>query len=257
MLTLCDCPGLVFPSFVASTGEMICAGVLPINQMREHRGPVGLIASRIPRHIFELTYTLRFPREGEEEEEAAGEGRPLTATELLEVFCQTRHYFMGASGQVDEQRASRYLLQDYTEGKVLLFCHPPPSLSPPEVKDFLEDTTGTMARFGKVAAKLALEQRKLEAAGGSGGPVPTSLKGAEEIGNKYHKNPGSQDRPRVAPKKKWGKKGKKMRNKTPYDEDNLLYGDDSNAGSGAHTAGKRGVHGFTRVERSYLPRSHI
>ncbi|CAN0547702.1 unnamed protein product, partial [Ectocarpus sp. 8 AP-2014] len=50
-LMLCDCPGLVFPSFVSSTAEMICAGVLPIMQMRNVMPPMALIARRIPRHI--------------------------------------------------------------------------------------------------------------------------------------------------------------------------------------------------------------
>ncbi|KAG4129728.1 hypothetical protein ERO13_D09G099700v2 [Gossypium hirsutum] len=36
-LTLCDCPGLVFPSFSSSRYEMIASGVLPIDRMTEHR----------------------------------------------------------------------------------------------------------------------------------------------------------------------------------------------------------------------------
>ncbi len=44
-LMLCDCPGLVFPSFMNSTGEMICSGILPINQMRDYVDPASVSSS--------------------------------------------------------------------------------------------------------------------------------------------------------------------------------------------------------------------
>lgn len=43
-LCLCDCPGLVMPSFVSTKAEMICSGILPIDQMRDHIPPVSLIS---------------------------------------------------------------------------------------------------------------------------------------------------------------------------------------------------------------------
>lgn len=43
-LCLCDCPGLVMPSFVSTKAEMICSGVLPIDQMRDHVPAVSLIS---------------------------------------------------------------------------------------------------------------------------------------------------------------------------------------------------------------------
>ena len=41
---LCDCPGLVFPSFVSTKAEMVCSGILPIDQMRDYLGPVSLVS---------------------------------------------------------------------------------------------------------------------------------------------------------------------------------------------------------------------
>jgi large subunit GTPase 1 len=35
-IMLCDCPGLVFPSFVNSKADMFCCNVLPISQLRDH-----------------------------------------------------------------------------------------------------------------------------------------------------------------------------------------------------------------------------
>ena len=36
-----------------STAEMICSGILPINQMRDYIGPGAVIASRVPLHLLE------------------------------------------------------------------------------------------------------------------------------------------------------------------------------------------------------------
>lgn len=36
-MTLCDCPGLVFPSFVKTKSDMILNGILPIAQIRDSR----------------------------------------------------------------------------------------------------------------------------------------------------------------------------------------------------------------------------
>lgn len=43
-LCLCDCPGLVMPSFVSTKAEMTCNGILPIDQMRDHVPPISLIS---------------------------------------------------------------------------------------------------------------------------------------------------------------------------------------------------------------------
>lgn len=58
-ITLCDCPGLVFPQFVNTEADMVCDGVLPIDQMREYSAPVELVCRRIPREILELHYGIR------------------------------------------------------------------------------------------------------------------------------------------------------------------------------------------------------
>ncbi|CAN0178340.1 unnamed protein product, partial [Laminaria digitata] len=125
-LMLCDCPGLVFPSFVSSTAEMICAGVLPIMQMRNVMPPMTLIARRIPRHILELTYTIKLPILPGDAKDAAGKA-VLSPQQLLESYCQARGLFRArALGESDMPRAARQILKDFTDGR-LLFCHPPGS----------------------------------------------------------------------------------------------------------------------------------
>ncbi|XP_023559930.1 large subunit GTPase 1 homolog isoform X2 [Octodon degus] len=119
-LCLCDCPGLVMPSFVSTKAEMICSGILPIDQMRDHVPPVSLI----PRRVLEATYGISIPKPREDEDPH----RPPTSEELLTAYGSMRG-FMTAHGQPDEPRSARYILKDYVRGK-LLHCHPPPGMDP-------------------------------------------------------------------------------------------------------------------------------
>ena len=57
-ITLCDCPGLVFPQFATTKADLVCDGVLPIDQLREYTGPVTLVVRRIPKEALEGTYGL-------------------------------------------------------------------------------------------------------------------------------------------------------------------------------------------------------
>lgn len=66
-ITLCDCPGLVFPQFANTQADMVVDGVLPIDQMREYSAPVDLLCKRIPREILEGTYGIRIDVKDEEE----------------------------------------------------------------------------------------------------------------------------------------------------------------------------------------------
>lgn len=55
---LCDCPGLIFPNASSSRGEMVCNGVLPIDNMKDYLSPVDVLAMRIPKIIFEKLYGI-------------------------------------------------------------------------------------------------------------------------------------------------------------------------------------------------------
>lgn len=67
-ILLCDCPGLVMPSFVLTKAEMILNGILPIDQMRDHVPAVNVLCTQIPRHILEDKYGIMIakPPEGED-----------------------------------------------------------------------------------------------------------------------------------------------------------------------------------------------
>lgn len=126
-LCLCDCPGLVMPSFLSTKADMICSGILPIDQMRDHVPPVSLVCQTIPRHVLEGTYGINIIRPREDEDP----DRLPTSEEFLMAYGYMRG-FMTSHGQPDQPRSARYILKDYVNGK-LLYCHPPPHINP---KDF-------------------------------------------------------------------------------------------------------------------------
>ena len=128
---LCDCPGLVFPNFATTKAELVCNGILPIDQLREFTGPAGLVARRIPQSYLEALYGIKVHIRPIEE---GGTGIP-TAEEILVAYAIARGFAKTGQGQPDESRAARYILKDYVSGK-LLFCHPPPTDTPLDAYQF-------------------------------------------------------------------------------------------------------------------------
>ncbi|KAL7273775.1 hypothetical protein RUND412_003352 [Rhizina undulata] len=124
-IVLCDCPGLVFPNFATTKAELVCNGVLPIDQLREFSGPATLVTQRIPQSFLEAIYGIKIRTRPMEE---GGTGIP-TGEELLMAYARARGFTKTGAGNPDESRAARYVLKDYVNGK-LLFCHPPP-VKPP------------------------------------------------------------------------------------------------------------------------------
>lgn len=119
---LCDCPGLVFPNFAYSDGELVCNGVLPIDQLREHIPPSSFLCQRIPKFYLEAVYGLHIPTQSREN---GGDGVYSTARELLNAYARARGYMTQGFGSADEPRAARYILKDFVNGK-LLYVNPPP-----------------------------------------------------------------------------------------------------------------------------------
>lgn len=129
-IVLCDCPGLVMPSFVSTKAEMVLNGILPIDQMRDHISPTALLATYIPREVIESEYGIMIPRPLEGEDP----NRPPTHEEILNAYAYCRG-FMTQNGQPDNPRASRYVLKDFVNGR-LLYCVAPPGVNQEEFHKF-------------------------------------------------------------------------------------------------------------------------
>ncbi|KAJ6627105.1 P-loop containing nucleoside triphosphate hydrolase protein [Mycena sp. CBHHK59/15] len=122
-IVLCDCPGLVFPQFATTKADLICDGVLPIDQMKEHTGPAALVVKRIPKEVLEATYGLSIKVKGVDE---GGDGQ-VTAENFLIAYAIARGYMRSGQGNPDEARSARNVMKDYVNAK-LLYCHPPPDI---------------------------------------------------------------------------------------------------------------------------------
>ncbi|KAG5647567.1 hypothetical protein DXG03_008920 [Asterophora parasitica] len=155
-VVLCDCPGLVFPQFATTKADLVCDGVLPIDQLKEHTGPTSLLVKRLPKDVLEAVYGLSIKVVGTEE---GGDGK-ITAENFLISYAIARGYTRSGQGNPDEARSARYILKDYVNGK-LLFCHPPPGISE---ESFNEPTH---------------EGARLRAAGKKRAPVTRVGKGAD------------------------------------------------------------------------------
>jgi large subunit GTPase 1 len=111
-LCLCDCPGLVFPSFANSKSEMMCCGVLPIDTMKDFISPISLIIHRVPRGVLEEQYKIKLP---------AADSKNYSASMFLQILGAKKGLVTGR-GLPNEAMAARFVLKDYVNGR-LLFCH--------------------------------------------------------------------------------------------------------------------------------------
>lgn len=90
---LCDCPGLVFPQFATSKAELVCDGVLPIDQLREYTAPVELVVRRVRTDVLEATYGLAIPRQLKDE---GGDGK-IYAEDLLKTYASAFTFLFPSS----------------------------------------------------------------------------------------------------------------------------------------------------------------
>eukprot|EP00047_Mylnosiga_fluctuans_P003336 m.228647 g.228647 ORF g.228647 m.228647 type:complete len:651 (+) comp11767_c0_seq1:80-2032(+) len=118
---LCDCPGLIFPNFVCTKAEMICNGILPIDQLRDVIAPVTHVCLTISRERLEETYGMTIMRPSAEDPD---QNRAPSAREVLNAYAAMRG-FMTSAGMPDVSRGARVILKDYVRGKLLHVEHPP------------------------------------------------------------------------------------------------------------------------------------
>jgi len=122
-ITLCDCPGLVFPTFMSTRAEMVCNGLIRIAELRDVLGPINFICKKIPRSILEAMYGMMLPVPKDHEDP----NRLPTAEEVLTAYGYIRG-FMTRHGIPDQSRAGKFILEDFVSGKIL-YCQSPPNCS--------------------------------------------------------------------------------------------------------------------------------
>ncbi|VEU33510.1 unnamed protein product [Pseudo-nitzschia multistriata] len=232
-MLLCDCPGLVFPSFVSNTADLIAAGVFPIAQMRDWKPVMDLLCQRIPREVLNAQYSIKIPLPTADAiyEAQRVQGRedirlpPPTADEFLTTFCVARSLLAASSGVPDYQRAARMIIMEYATGK-LLYCHSPPHF---DKETFQKETILLSLQKTKKLREKFLESSDVQLPKAKDDSQDSKTEDLdiedddmllELLGGASVSGQGGQnDKMSVGTskrQKKWGKKGRKGRNKDPY-----------------------------------------
>ncbi|ETO07194.1 GTPase [Reticulomyxa filosa] len=125
-ITLCDCPGLVFPTLMSSKADLVLNGVLPIDTLTDFLTPSRLMFHRLNAQKIIDCYNLNLnPMEFFRKTK-----RNVTVFEVLDSFCFQKS-MLGHSQVPVRNQAARVMLKDYVKGK-LLYAHPPPHLTEQE-----------------------------------------------------------------------------------------------------------------------------
>mmetsp|Transcript_155662 Transcript_155662/g.290544 ORF Transcript_155662/g.290544 Transcript_155662/m.290544 type:complete len:615 (-) Transcript_155662:121-1965(-) len=126
--TLCDAPGLVFPSVVATRAHLVINNTVPLDDLRECFSPISLIVRKIGfQKILERYKCAAFVKDAALR---SGDHVLDAAHSFLAAFAVSRNHFLRV-GVPDENWAARKVLRDYVTGQ-LLHCEPPPR---PAVED--------------------------------------------------------------------------------------------------------------------------
>jgi large subunit GTPase 1 len=81
-LMLCDCPGLVFPSFLSSKAEMVLCGVLNCDNLTDFQQPIELLCLQVHSTLLEKRYKIKL-------------GGRVGAEQFLSHLARERGHFTG------------------------------------------------------------------------------------------------------------------------------------------------------------------
>lgn len=125
-ITLCDCPGLIFPTFISNKSDLVLNNVLAIDNLIDLMKPCKLLTRRIPIIIINHVLRLRLKPK-------------LQTQKILDEFCFSRGYML-RTGMTNRTEAAKCILKKYVKGE-LIYCHPPPQLNFKERQMFWEYNT--------------------------------------------------------------------------------------------------------------------
>ncbi|CAM36854.1 conserved hypothetical protein [Leishmania braziliensis MHOM/BR/75/M2904] len=121
-VALCDCPGLVFPSFATTKAQMVCDGILPIDTATDTLEATATICRRLPRPVLEEELNVSLLAEDDIDESDS------LAERLLNALARRRGY-MASHDRPNKARAGKELLKLYVDG-YFVYVEPPPTYRP-------------------------------------------------------------------------------------------------------------------------------
>lgn len=108
---LCDCPGLVFPSKVPKSLQILM-GSFPIAQLREPYSCIQFLAERV-----DLVSMLKIQHPEKED--------TWSAMDICDGWAQKKGFYTAKAARLDTYRAANHLLRMALEGKIPFFMLPP------------------------------------------------------------------------------------------------------------------------------------
>lgn len=108
---------------------MILNGILPIDQIKDYKPPVNLLASIVPLKVFQANYSLVLPLDDEFQQKEF-----LTADELLNSYALMKGYVTGR-GLPDHAKSAKCIIKDFVSGE-LLYSYAPPTVSQKQFQPF-------------------------------------------------------------------------------------------------------------------------
>jgi len=126
-ITLCDCPGLVFPSVAATKAHLVINNTVHIDDLRECFSPITLIVEKVGWKAildrYDCAHAVQDARS------RSGDHVLDDTHAFLAALAVSRHHLLRV-GVPDENWAARKVLKDYVSG-ALLHCELPPSAAAP------------------------------------------------------------------------------------------------------------------------------
>ncbi|KPI86678.1 hypothetical protein ABL78_4236 [Leptomonas seymouri] len=121
-VALCDCPGLVFPSFATTKAQMVCDGILPVDTATDTLEAVATICRRMTRQVLEAELNVSLLQRDDIDESDS------LAERLLNAMARRRGY-MASHDRPNKARAGKELLKLYVDG-YFVYVEPPPTYRP-------------------------------------------------------------------------------------------------------------------------------
>ncbi|KAH0574712.1 GTP-binding protein [Spironucleus salmonicida] len=169
-ITLCDCPGLIFPSFAHCRADFILNGILPIDQEREYQTAISLLCKRIPAQVFEQVYGVQIMRP---EKFSTGVGMAFGEVKSSVFYTNWSDLLtaMTLKTGFEQGQCARRIVKDIFKGKLRWVQLPPIGVQKIEKSQKIimkrhndEDTENALGR--EMARFLRLQRKSQEAQNG-------------------------------------------------------------------------------------------
>ncbi|XP_050407789.2 guanine nucleotide-binding protein-like 1 [Patella vulgata] len=154
---LCDCPGLVFPSLVEKSLQIL-AGIYPIAQVRDPYTPIGYLAQRI-----DLPALLRLVHP-EYEKDIEQKTLEWSAVYICEAWAEKRRFYTSKAARPDISRAANHLLRITVDGRIQLCFRPPGYTDNKEYWEDHEDSIKLQARSNHNADDYSSDSDNIQVA---------------------------------------------------------------------------------------------